>query len=140
MPTLPPIVEHYYGFANSYVDDMKHTGVRKTQSDINKRLGYFTTPGEPRLIGSFGYTSPSYTDLKPAAPAARVATKPHGLTTAGVTLRPIKGGSAGATRSMLSERDIEFLRERDADNQQVFEVWSQRKQLELQLEKEEAER
>ncbi|EFJ49557.1 hypothetical protein VOLCADRAFT_89886 [Volvox carteri f. nagariensis] len=42
--------------------------------------------------------------------------------------------------SLLTEKDLKFLRDRDADNQQVFDVWSQRKHLELQLEREEQER
>ncbi|GFR48810.1 hypothetical protein Agub_g10761, partial [Astrephomene gubernaculifera] len=146
-PLLPPILEpHYYytttsALSSSLVagsnmvmptEDIRPSGVRKSSSQTNSRFGFYSAPGEPRLLGSYGYTSPGYTELRPAAPAARVATKPHGPTAAGVGLRPLRKGM-----SLLTEKDLKFLKDRDAENQQVFDVWSQRKHLEYTLEQEE---
>ncbi|GLI67953.1 hypothetical protein VaNZ11_012285, partial [Volvox africanus] len=147
-PLLPPIIEahHYYippAVSTSLVsgsnvvgpvEEARPSGVRKTSTQINSRLGFFSSPDEPRSVGSHGYLSPSYSELKPAAPGTRsVTTKPHGSKVSG--LRALRNGA-----SLLTESDLKFLREREADNQQVFDVWSQRKHLELEMEREEQDR
>lgn len=115
-------------------------GLKKTTTQTNMKLGFFSEykPGEAangRTLGSYGYTSPTYTELRPAVPAARSPGKLSNGTATGAGTKAIRGG-----RSLLTDRDVDLLRERDADNQQVFEVWSQRKQLEQQLSHEERER
>lgn len=146
-PLLPPISEsHQYHVAPAVssslisgsngvgpVDQPRPTGVRKTSTQINHRLGFFSSSDEPRSVGSHGYISPSYMDLKPVAPGSWVSAKPHGPKVS--SLRSLHNGN-----SRVSERDIQFLREREADNQQVFDVWSQRKHLELEMEREEQDR
>ncbi len=115
-------------------------GLKKTTTQTNMKLGFYSEykPGEAangRTLGSYGYTSPTYTELRPAVPAARSPGKLSSGTATGPGPKALRGG-----RSLLTERDVDLLRERDADNQQVFEVWSQRKQLEQQLSHEERER
>lgn len=43
-----------------------------------------------------------------------------------------------AQHARLHPQDVEYLRDRDSDNQAVFETWTKRKQLEAELEKDEA--
>ncbi|GLC47890.1 hypothetical protein PLESTB_000036800 [Pleodorina starrii] len=149
--TLPPILEPHYYFTTTPaastsllsgsntvgpVNEPRPTGVRKTASQINSRLGFYSAPDEPRSVGLHGYISPSYADLKPAGPPRQTkSTKAHGSTSVSGGLRPLRHGT-----SLLTEKDLQFLKERDADNRQVFDVWSQRKHLELQMEREEQER
>lgn len=77
-------------------DAERPSGLKRTASLTYSKLGMFSSyesaPGAGRLIGSYGYTSPNYTDLRPVMPRTR-ATKGGGQapSTAGLTLRPLKG-------------------------------------------------
>ena len=126
--------------ATAGADDARPTGLRKTSSMTNHKLGMFSSyspadpPGLGRLIGCYGYVSAEYTELQPVVPPAR-SSKMHLASTAGMTL-----ATGLKSTQLISVKDVEYLRERDSDNQAVFDTWQKRKQLEAELEREEKER
>lgn len=73
---------------------------------------------------SYGYTSPNYSVLTPA-PKTR-----WGST--GISRGAFKG-----RKPALTDKDLEYLREHDEHSNQVWETWRQRKDVELQVAKDE---
>ncbi len=137
---LPPIAEALglrsnsspYGTTSGYphqapAEEARPKGVRKTLSDTTRRLGFYSAPGEPKLLGSYGYTSPAYTELLPANPGSRTTLRPAGGPNAVAAVAAHAARVGPGPKQLLSEKEIAWLKSRDADNQQVFDLWAQRK-------------
>jgi hypothetical protein len=118
------------------------------------KLGFFSPAydtgraGTHGIVGGVGYLSPSYTTLLPASaprgrdPALRVHPMSGGLRgrSAGGRQQVAPASGRGASSSsprkltgsrVLTEQDLEFLRENEKKNQEAFEAWKRARDSEI---------